>query len=291
MWSLLHTQELLTEYLLFTVFTNNGLGMANILRALIHIAQNGLGIPTIKDMSSSSDLLELYVQAAFAESLSSPDDFKSKVNTAISYQGGKNYSPDIVLTSGDAIEVKKLRRMTSEIPFNSSRPKQRLKPDDPHLKKDYPSFFQEEKDMCYVIGIKGNNTKTIDKLWFVYGDCYFANSAIYDDLFNRTQDAIKEASKGLLLTESKELARFKEIDALNITSLRVRPMWSIKNPIQFFHQELGELNLHKANVVCVMRESKFMSLQEDIQTLKSHLVDIPDPDKVNSTIEARIITF
>jgi hypothetical protein len=264
--------------------------MANILRALIHIAQNGLGIPTIRDTSSSSDSLELYVQAAFAESLSSPDDFKSRVDTAISYQGGKNYSPDLVLTSGDAIEVKKLKKMASEIPFNSSRPKQRLKPDDSHLKKDYQSLFQEEKDMCYVIGITGN-TQTIDKLWFVYGDCYFANSAIYDDLFNRTQNAIREASKDLSLTESKELARFKEIDVLNITNLRVRPMWSIKNPMQFFHQELRELNLHKANVVCVMRESKFMSLQEDIQPLKNHLVDIPDPDKLKSTIKARIITF
>ncbi len=46
-----------------------------------------------------------------------------------------------------------------------------------------------EKDICYVIGCVN---KKLQSIWFVYGDCYCANSEVYSKIKNQITKSIEE---------------------------------------------------------------------------------------------------
>ena len=54
----------------------------------------------------------------------------------------------------------------------------------------------------------------------------------YDNIFNDLKDHI--ANGKFTIEKTRELGRIKNIDPLNFTNLRIRPMVSLKNPYKIF---------------------------------------------------------
>src|SRR5690606_28959782 len=93
-------------------------------------------------------------------------------------------------------------------------------------RKKVESF--KEKDLVYTIGYI--EKKSLKYLWFVYGDCISGNRNTYIQLQNAIKEPIEQLrDSGLYdMTEgSKELARFKGIDLLKRSNMRVRNMFEL----------------------------------------------------------------
>jgi hypothetical protein len=90
--------------------------MSNILKAIINIEKNP--VEKLKatysgrnSINNIGEALELYIQDAFANTISEADiDARNlKVSSVFSYLGNQNNPPDIILKNSDAIEVKKFK--------------------------------------------------------------------------------------------------------------------------------------------------------------------------------------
>ena len=90
------------------------------------------------------------------------DDLFNK-KSVYSYIGNPNNPPDRILKNAEALEIKKVSNVRSDIALNSSFPKAKLYIDDQMLtaacrecEKDW-----KEKDMVYIIGAVENKTKIL----------------------------------------------------------------------------------------------------------------------------------
>ena len=101
-------------------------------------------------------------------------------NKHFSYLGNQNNPPDLIITNGDAIEIKKTESNSGNIALNSSFPKEELYKNSPMITKACRDCEPrwEEKDICYIIG-SVDKDKFLKGLWFIYGNCYCANSETY----------------------------------------------------------------------------------------------------------------
>lgn len=74
------------------------------------------------------DALEEYVKDLFANTINESDEQSRlvKISDTFSYLGNQNNPPDIMLHSGDAIEVKKIESKNITLVLNSSYPKHKL---------------------------------------------------------------------------------------------------------------------------------------------------------------------
>jgi hypothetical protein len=151
-----------------------------------------------------------------------------------SYLGNANNPPDLILKNGDAIEVKKIESLNSQIALNSSYPKSKLFSDDPMITDACRNCEENtwiEKDLIYTIGVTEKGRLKL--VWFIYGDCYAAEKQVYERVKTAICDGIRQIS-GIEFTKTKELGRVNNVDPLGITYLRIRGMWGIENPIKVF---------------------------------------------------------
>lgn len=166
--------------------------MSNILKAIINIANNPVvqlketytGRNTINNIGEA---LEAYIQDAFANTIYEADVEKrnQRISDVFSYLGNQNNPPDIILSGGDAIEVKKIQSKGSAIALNSSYPKSKLHSDDSKITDACRECeVWDTKDIIYAIGVK-----EIEDIEFA---------------------------------ETKELGRINRVDPLGITNLRIR---------------------------------------------------------------------
>ena len=264
----------------------------NILTAIHSIASSGnRTLPTLFQGSSNrvnqvGEALEVYVKNAFSNSLDEANINKrlEHYDECFSWTGNANNPPDFMLKDGDAIEVKKISSTRSSIQLNSSYPKQRLSAEDPMITEACrQSETWAEKDLIYAVGHVKDNT--IRSLWMVYGDCFVASSDVYTRIANAVRDGIIQSGVQLN-TETKELARVNKVDPLGITSLRVRGMWIIANPVTIF-QDLIPTASTERTINAIMSENKFYSFPEkDRQMLnmlpsnsyEMHKIKTPLPD-------------
>ena len=139
-----------------------------------------------------------------------------------------------MIHGGDAIEVKKIINLNAAIALNSSYPKDKLYINSPMITSHCRNSEKWEiKDIIYAIGIL--NKEKLQALWFVYGDCYAAEQTIYRRIKDAVSNAINNNTLDIELAETKEIGRVNRIDPLGITSLRIRGMWHIENPIKTFN--------------------------------------------------------
>ena len=207
----------------------------------------------------------------------------------VSYIGGPNNPPDIMLKNAEAIEVKKLLPNAREIPLNSSSPKSKLFSTDKMLKKDCVSSEEwKEKDMVYVIGGVQNNT--LENIWFVYGSCFAANNEVYEEAKIKLQDGIKKINS-LDLGETREIGRVNNIDPFGITNLRIRGMWTIQHPQRIFKDFIDD-----SNAYMVMEFDKFNSIKEKdsfikklLKEIKTEEIKITDPNNPKRKKKAILI--
>ena len=224
-----------------------------------------------------------------------------KRSSAFSYLGTSNQPPDGILRGGDAIEVKKVDSLRGRIQLNSSPPKVKLLSADTRINSTCREIAiregWEEKDIFYVVGSQAGNR--LARLWFVYGDCYAASHQIYESVYQRVKNSIANDFDGVKLADTNEIAGIPKIDPLDITSLRVRGMWLIKNPSVVFEDYI-ESSQAEFKAYSIMRASKYGSFDSTSKrrfeealddTLGVTDIEIPDPDNPANIINAKLIKY
>lgn len=278
--------------------------MSNLLKAIKTIIENP--IIQVKDYytgrnraNSVGEAFENYVKDIFANSfeLSEVDRLK-KFNEVFSYLGNQNNPPDIILKNGDAIETKKVQSPTSALALNSSYPKAKIFADSSMITKECKACETWiEKDIIYIIG--HTNDTDIKYLWFVYGDCFAADAAIYEKIKKTISAGITEISD-VEFTETKELGKVKKVDPLGVTDLRIRGMWHIENPHKIFSYLNRVDSNAKFQILCLMKTEKFDSFSVADKTALQHLkkdnysfedIQIKNPNNPAQLLNCKLITF
>ncbi|MEI8362503.1 MAG: NgoPII family restriction endonuclease [Betaproteobacteria bacterium] len=143
--------------------------------------------------------LEDFIFHAFCNSLeeleSKKYDLYSKFFSWCSYS--PFCPPSAILKGSDVIDVKKVELGSTSIKFNGAYPRSKFYKDDTDITSDCRDCeIWDKKDLLYAIcTTQGNNLK---RLWFVYGDCYFASKEFYQ--------------KALKITDPLNVAEFNFLD-------------------------------------------------------------------------------
>ncbi len=277
--------------------------MSNILRAILNIANNPVvklsntytGRNTINNVGQA---LEAYIQDIFANTINetNSDLRNKKISEVFSYLGNQNNPPDMILSEGDAIEVKKIQSKGAAIALNSSYPKNKLYSNDTKITDTCRKCENwDVKDIIYAIGVTNDNE--LKNLWLVYGDCYAASKEVYTRIGKTIKDGIKEI-EDVEFSETKELGRVNCVDPLGITNLRIRGMWHIDNPLKVYKDYYNADDSMSFSVVCIMRENKFNSHNiNDKESILNHesiniqTIRIRDPDNPANLLNAKLITW
>lgn len=238
------------------------------------------------------DALEFFVKDAFSNSFYSinKEDIYKKY---FSYLGNNSNPPDIILKNSDAIEVKKISSMRSSIQLNSSFPEQKLSSDNKLITvecKNCENGKEFNKDMLYSIGVVKNTNLKL--LFFVYGDCFAADSKRYQMFKDVIADSFKDSILNAEFAPTNELGRIKRVDPLGVTDLRIRGMWILKNPAILFEDLIRyDENKQDCSVFCLMRKTKFNSFNKDDKNsiLKDDKISYSEVEINNPTNPAEII--
>mgnify|MGYP003193906010 CR=1 FL=1 len=281
--------------------------MTNTITALINLIKN----PTLNlgdfynarhKANALGDALEEYIKDLYAGTLNEENNQTrlEKIADVISYIGNDSNPPDLILKNGDAIEVKKIESFEGDLQLNSSHPKHKLLSTSTMINeacRNSDGGNWKEKDLLYVIGQVKN--KKLLSLFMVYGIDYAASESVYLNIKNRIKDSV-ESTPNLEFSETNELAKFKRVDPLGITTLRVRGMWILQNPWKTFKDLAGHKKDCKFDFCAVISNEKYNSFAET-QELEKLLGVIPEftisnvkiqnPDNPALLKEAKLIRF
>jgi len=278
----------------------------NILTAILNIAsfkENDLkdyATRYLIKINAVGDRLEFYIQDAIANTFEKKLKEKEKEYGKIfSYQGSQNHPPDTIIKQGDAFEVKKIGGIKSSIHLNSSPPKRKLLRTDKRLTVECKNCEEwDEKTLFYVIGSVQKNV--IKYLFFVEGECYAADHSIYESLHEPLKEEIDTVLKNrnLISKETVELGGVEKVDPLGITSLRIRGMWNMKNPLEFFKEKVNfNENKNFSLITLMTKERYYLYPEQDIKQIEENEeisikdIQIIDPNDSTKEIEAKLISF
>lgn len=277
--------------------------MSNILRAIDNITQNPVtelmthfrGRNRVNNIGYA---LEEYVKDAFAGTINNNDENARYLihSTVFSYIGSQNNPPDFIVTGGDAVEVKKIQSARSGLALNSSYPKSVLRAESPMITNACRNCEEwDTKDIIYAVG--HTNDTSLITLWMVYGDCYAADSEIYERIKNTIATGIEQIPD-VEFAQTNELGRVNRVDPLGITYLRIRGMWGIENPSTVFSYIHRVNEQNRFNLAVVMRSDKFLSFSEDDRNTIYENVDIDisevmirNPNNPAIMVDAKLITY
>ena len=250
--------------------------------------------------NSMGDALETYVKDIFCPS-TLEKDYKLH-SQFFSYLGNANNPPDMLIKNGDAIEVKKIESLTSELALNSSYPKSKLHIDDHRVAKECKVCESEPwqaKDIIYIVGVSPKGTNKLKALWFVYGDCYAADREFYQRIANTISKGIRNIHD-VEFTTTKELGRVNKVDPLGITNLRIRGMWTIDNPLNVFREIATIQSCHKFTFHAIMRQEKYNSFPlsdtSKLENIKNSAltisnIKIKSPNNPSQLLDAKLISY
>ncbi|PJE47065.1 MAG: NgoPII family restriction endonuclease [Sediminibacterium sp.] len=282
----------------------NKIVMYNTLNSIIYLietqnfklSKGKLGTNRIQNVGNA---LETFVKDLYARSFSSTKKQKEKnYAKTFSFMDSSNSPPDVIIRGGDALEVKKMEGLFSDVQLNSSYPKYKLRIDNPLISNECKNCEQwTEKDIVYAIGF--NVKKSLRLLWLVYGDCYASDIEIYDNLKITISEGIRNIPD-IKFEETNELGKVKALDPLEITNLRIRGMWTIQNPNRLFSDFINYDASTKFQIICLMRNTKYLSFdKESIKSFEGVIdpnlfvtdVSVRDPNNPQSTIDCKLITY
>ncbi len=245
------------------------------------------------------EALEYYVKDLFCGSLEEKNIYKKdkKHSGYFSYIGNQNNPPDLIISGGDAVEVKKIEGIGG-IALNSSYPKSKLCSRSTMITQACRDCEKwETKDIIYSIGtVSGGKLKL---LWMVYGDCYAANSEVYERVRDKISKGVNELP-GVEFSNTNELGRVNKVDPLGITYLRIRGMWGIAHPNKVFDYVAKYDKGKKFSFFALMKSEKYNSFpkadREAIEGIRSKLflildVEIKDPNNPARFMPAKLIQF
>ena len=248
-------------------------------------------------MNNMGEGLEEYIKDLFCNTVRDSLDEKMQEHSRhFSWLGNMNNIPDIMIRGGDAIEVKKIERLTSTLQLNSSYPKNKLFSDDTRISEGCRTCENwDRKDIIYAVGVvEGLKLK---HLWMVYGDCYAAERGVYTRISDTVSRGIRQIPDVDLVEDTNELARLNRVDPLGITDMRVRGMWLIQNPSKVF-EYIPETREGFANML--MLTSKYNSFPaEDRRELEALIgpnftildKQIKDPNNPARLLDAKLLTL
>jgi hypothetical protein len=279
--------------------TNILVSIKNIIETSAHqIEQLSFGQNRINNVGTG---LELFIKDSYSGALGIDDDSvkHEKYSSVFSYLGNQNNPPDIMISGGDAIEVKKIESFSSSIALNSSYPKKKLFSNSSFITNACRKAEDwNVKDIIYTIGTI--QEKKLRQLWMVYGDNYAASGETYEKIVEKVSKGIY-AVPDIEFSTTKELAKIKNIDPLGITDLRVRGMWDIMHPQKVFKYLLPEDDRdYQLKIYALIGENKYMSFPEldriNIENkVSSNLlfkkVKVKNPDNLAILDDARLLVF
>ena len=273
----------------------------NILQAINSLIDNDLhSIERYKTLSykirinNMGEALENLIKDALCNNFNLEADKRIAIQSEyFSYLGNQNNPPDLIIKNGDAFEVKKIETNEGSIALNSSFPKDKLYRNSNMITIACKNCEADwiEKDICYIIGCV-DKSEQIKSLWFVYGDCYCAKPEIYTRVKNKITNAVSEL--GIELSETNEIAKFKNVDPLGITNLRVRGIWGIKHPSKVF--EYLTTKSSKPHIKALMLKEKFYSFNDDsrneiLKKCNVRDVKIQNPNNPAKLMDAILIEY
>lgn len=283
--------------------------MANILTAIkcllesrdINVSEFQEGNNRANNMGAA---FEIYIKNLFAGVPAygtSRTTIQKMYEQAFSYFGNASNPPDLMLRGGDAVEIKKLETRDSQIQLNSSYPKNKLRSNDSRITnhaRDAEDWT--EKDILYIVGNIEGKLKKIRSMWWVYGDCFCADSSVYISIGEKISSALLEIPD-IDFCPTNELGRVNDIDLLKVTSLRIRGMWLLKNPHKIF-QDYVEYDIYSSfQLFVLMQEKKWFSFPQTdrnvieefekvgILSISDELV--PSPDNPAKSLRCKLIKF
>lgn len=248
-------------------------------------------------VNSMGDALENYIKDAFANTFHTNNDLSrlETYNEKFSWLGSQNNPPDIMIKSGDAIEVKKIQSANSSLALNSSYPKADLRYTSPMITSECKSCEEWTiKDLIYCVG--NTSDTNLNSLWMVYGSIYAAKHETYKRIKTTISEGIKEIPD-VVFSETKELGRVNQVDPLGITNLRIRGMWHIENPRKVFNY------LHKSTdkefeLICIIPNDKYNSFPESSRTRIEGITEdgfsikdkkVKDPNNPANLLDCKLI--
>lgn len=256
--------------------------MTNLLKAIKTMVENPIIDWTIyynhkQREKLISDNFNSLILDLFANTINETDENKrmTRFSECFSYIGNENNPPHIILKNGDAVKIQQLESKNLAIKLTSSYPRSRLFYDDPAIGFHCRNCETwKVKDLIYVMGITQENT--INQLWFVYGDCYFADRKTYQQILNIT-------------------------DPLRVTKFNVSQKCQIDNPNKVFDYLPNHESSHRFNFQCITRLDKYYSFplcdRSNLETLavdnKINILDIEikSPEQPENLISAKFIRF
>lgn len=267
---------------------------------LVDVSFAALGSSSsLNKMNRQGEPLEQFVRDAFCPVEESLDVLKAQKlrSNCFSYLGNQNNPPDFMIRGGDAVEVKKIEGKVGRIALNSSYPKQKLKSSSKMITEACrKAEVWKEKDNLYVVG-ELLRDKSIQHLWFVYGDCYSAQEETYESIRAIIRKGVRDLE--LDLAETRELGRVNGVDPLGITNLRIRGMWDIAGPREVFQGLYKPIDA-KPSIFAVMRLEKYEAFPESSRLrleslaprgVERKMAQVRSPDNPAQLLDAVIINW
>jgi hypothetical protein len=279
--------------------------MINILDAIVNISK--IEDLTINEITFGSNRannmgegLETFIKDAFTNSFLEHDKNVrlQKYSEVFSYQGSKNNPPDLMLKNGDALEIKKVESLTTDLQLNSSYPKAKIYSNsnliNNHCKN---SEVWAEKDFIYTIGHIPKGTHKLSSLWFVYGSIYAADENCYINIKESLTESL-ENNPEINFSETNEIGRVNFVDPLKITNLRIRGMWLLQPPYKVFKHIHEYTNEGEFQCFLLIPEDKYYSFpkksRDEIENSKIILIEnvkVENPNNPVNLINSKLITY
>jgi hypothetical protein len=246
--------------------------------------------------------IEYYVKNAISGTLNSKKDKKltDRYNGVFSYLGNKNKPPDMILQGGDAVVIKTIKTNRGSLTINNLPPKNRLIWNDPWIVKNCRMIDGGQwnsKDLFYVIG--WTEKRRMKYLIFIQGTCFIPDEKIYIEKINDLKKNINSylESEGLETNRTIGLGKVSGMDPLGITSLRIKSVWRIKNPLKIFPEIMSLKKKQEFTLVGLMLKNKFDSFpKKDIdaivndRNIETEDVKIKDPNNSEKNLDAKLIS-
>lgn len=251
--------------------------------------------------NSAGDALEDYVKDAFADAFGLPKPERDvKRSEVFSYLGNAANPPDAMLKESYAIEIKKIESPTAELALNSSYPKDKLYSSSTSITRACKECETwSEKEMLYAVGYVGKTDKKLHSIFFFFGTNYCADKEVYESAKNLVKEAVNGIDS-LDLGQTEELGRVNKVDPLEITYMRVRGMWHIKNPMAVFSDHYSVPAESSFYLACIIDEEKLAAmanssildaLAEDFEKFSVSDIRIQDPNNPAVLKNAKMILY
>jgi hypothetical protein len=133
----------------------------------------------------------------------------------------------------------------------------------------------------------------------VYGMDFCANDSVYEELKESVSDGIRNIPN-IQWVDTKELGRAKKIDPFGITTLRVRPMWTITHPIRVFDYIYTPYKNKDFSLMVLINDDKIkqfdnfeklVDISKSLSSLEIKDVKIMNPNNPEELKCAKLITY